>query len=136
MAGFLEAAHELVKEHHFAGRHNKAVHGIAVIVGAAKVSLRALKQKRMVAALLQLCDDVQQADLGAPLRALYPPSHCIQHVSWTSKTFTLHCQRPERVLTEPASANCANKQIHEFQRLRAGIPENNMSAGQALSVQL
>lgn len=70
VAGLLEAAHELVEEHHFAGRHDEAVHGVAVIVGAAEIGLRALKQEWVVAALLQLRDDVQQADLGAPLCAL------------------------------------------------------------------
>ncbi len=70
MAGLLEAAHELVEEHHLAGGHGQAVDGLAVVVGPAEVALRALEEEGVVAALLQLRDDVQQADLAAPLGAL------------------------------------------------------------------
>ncbi len=75
VAGLLEAAQKLVKEDHLAGGDDQAIDGFAV-VGAAEVALGALKQEGMVAALLQLCDDVQEADLAAPLGALHhiPPA--------------------------------------------------------------
>ena len=70
MASLLEALHEFVQQHHLAAGHYQAVHSIQIVLAPPVVLLSTLKQKRVVARLLQLCDDVQQRHLP-PLAPLY-----------------------------------------------------------------
>ena len=129
VAGLLEAAHELVKEHHLAGRHNEAIHSVAIIIGAAEVGLRALKQERVVAALLQLRDDVQQADLRAPLRALHPPSKA-------SNIYRVPQPQQLCIVNGPksldAALNCKVLHNYTFLKITSRLSDNIWRAGQAL----
>ena len=80
MAGLLEAAHELVEEDHLAGGDHEAVHGLRAVPAVAEVCLRAAEEEGVVAALLQLRDDVQQRHLRptlCPLRPQETASDCI-----------------------------------------------------------
>ena len=64
MASLLEALHELVQQHHLATGDDKPVHSIQVILSSPVVLLSTLEEERVVAGLLELCDDIQQRHLA------------------------------------------------------------------------
>ncbi len=86
MAGLLEAAHELVEEDHLARGDHQAVHGLRAVAAVAEVRLGAAEEEGVVAALLQLRDDVQQRHLRPALRPLRSPQHvsspCSSITTW------------------------------------------------------
>lgn len=59
----LETAQQLVKEHHLARRLHQAIHCIQVFVIPTILLLCRAEEEGVVAALLELNDDVQQRDL-------------------------------------------------------------------------
>ncbi len=67
----MEAPQEFVQQDHLAAGHDQAVDGVAVLLPSSVVVIRALEQEGVVAALLELCDDVQKAHLAPRPRALY-----------------------------------------------------------------
>ena len=71
MACALQLLHQLVQQHHLAAGQHQPVHSVCIVLCAAVLGLGALKQEGVVAALLQLGDDVEEGDLAAlgPLQA-------------------------------------------------------------------
>jgi hypothetical protein len=69
VACLLEPRQQLVQEHQLATAQYQPLHPAAVARVARVPVLRALKQERVVAALLQLDDHVQQGQLPAALGA-------------------------------------------------------------------
>lgn len=74
VASFLEPSEQLVQQHHLATGHRQALYCTLVCLTAAIALLSTLKEEGVVAALLELVDDVEQRDMTTTSSA------CVQYM--------------------------------------------------------
>ena len=78
----LKTAEQFVKEHHLARRLHESVHCIQILVIPTVLLLGCAEEERVVAALLELDDNVQEGDLRTlALHRMISSEHVFRHES-------------------------------------------------------